>query len=125
MFGQMSMSPVVQLSPNSHLEAAIAALLQAAEQPEIVRWIEFPKSVLLFVIVSGNPQSGAIYVLDRKSGTWYAIDFDDQEYGGYNVKQFEALLEEYSFLSLVERPGLLRSGSPWTLEVGRPPEVCV
>ena len=50
MFGQMTMSPVVQLSPNSHLEAAIAALLQAAEQPEIVRWIEFPKSVLLFVM---------------------------------------------------------------------------
>jgi hypothetical protein len=125
MFGRMTISPVLQLNPNSHLEGAVAELLQAAEQPEVVRWIEFPNSVLLFAIVSGNPQSGAIYMLDRKSGIWYAIDFDDQEYAGYNVEQFEALLKECSFLSLVERPGLLRSGMPWTLEMGKPPEVCV
>ena len=125
MFGRMTISPVLQLEPTSHLEAAVAELLQAAEQPEVARWIEFPNSVLLFAIVSGNPQSGAIYVLDRKSGTWYAIDFDDQEYGGYNLSQFDALLKECSFLSLVERPGLLRSGLPWTLEMGKTPEVCV
>jgi hypothetical protein len=125
MFGRMTISPVLQLNPNSHLEGAVAELLQAAEQPEVVRWIEFPNSVLLFAIVSGNPQSGAIYMLDRKSGVWYAIDFDDQEYSGYNVEQFEALLKECSFLSLVERPGLLRSGMPWTLEMGNAHEVRV
>ena len=125
MFGRMTVSPVLQLEPNSHLEPAVAALLQATEQPEVVRWIEFPASVLLFAIVSGNPQSGAIYVLDRKSGTWYAIDFDDQEYGGYNAKQLEALLKECSFLSLVERPGFLRSGLRWMLEPGKAPEVRV
>ena len=122
MFGRMTISPVLRLEPTSHLEAAVAELLQAAEQPEIVRWIEFPNSVVLFAIVSGNPQSGAIYVLDRKNATWYTIDFDDQEHGGYNVKQFEALVKECSFLSLVERPGLLRSGLPWMLEVGKGPE---
>ena len=125
MFGRMTILPVLQLNPNSHLEAAVAALLQAAEQPQIVRWIEFPNSVLLFAIVSGNLQSGAIYVLDRKNVTWYAIDFDDQEYGGYNLKQFEALIKECSFLSLVERRGLLRSGVPWTLEMGKAPGVHV
>jgi len=125
MFGRMTISPVLQLEPTSHLEAAVAELLQAAEQPEVVRWIEFPNSVLLFAIVSGSPQSGAIYVLDRKNGTWYAIDFDDQEYGGYNAMQFEALVKDCSFLSLVERPGLLRSGLPWMLEMGKAPEVRV
>ena len=125
MFGRMTISPVLQLNPKSHLESAVGTLLQAAEQPEIFRWIEFPNSLLLFAIVSGNPQSGAIYMLDRKSGIWYAIDFDDQEYAGYNVEQFEALLKECSFLSLVERPGLLRSAIPWTLEMGKPPEVRV
>ena len=125
MFGRMTISAVLQLNQNSPIETAVAALLQEAEQPEIVRWVEFPSSLLLFAIVSGNSQSGAIYVLDRKSGSWYAIDFDDQEYGGYNLKQFEALLEECRFLSLVERPGLLRSGLPWTLEMGKAPEVRV
>ena len=125
MFGQMTATPVLRLNPSSQLDEAVAALLQVAEQPQIVRWIEFPNSVLLFAIVSGNPQSGAIYVLDRKSGIWCAIDFDDQEYAGYNVEQFEALLKECSFLSLVERPGLLRSGLPWRLETGKTPEVRV
>ena len=125
MFGRMTISPVLQLDPKSHLESAVGTLLRAAEQPEIVRWIEFPNSLLLFAIVSGNPQSGAIYMLNRKSGIWYAIDFDDQEYAGYNVEQFEALLKECSFLSLVERPGLLRSGLPWRLETGKTPEVRV
>ncbi len=125
MFGRMTISPVLQLNPNGHLESAVGTLLQAAEQPEIFRWIEFPNSLLLFAIVSGNPQSGAIYMLDRKNGIWYAIDFDDQEYGGYNVEHFEALLKECSFLSLVERPGLLRSGLPWILGMGKAPEVRV
>jgi hypothetical protein len=125
MFGQMTATPVLRLNPSSQLDEAVADLLQVAEQPQIVRWIEFPNSVLLFAIVSGNPQSGAIYLLDRKNGTWYAIDFNDQEYCGYNVEQFEALLTECSFLSLVERPGLLRSGLPWTLEMGKAPEVRV
>jgi hypothetical protein len=125
MFGRITISPVLQHDSNSQLETAVAALLQAAEQLEIVRWIEFPNSLLLLAVVSGNPQSGAIYWLHRKSWTWYAIDFDDQEYGGYNVKQFEALVKECSFLSLVERPGLLRSGMPWTLEMGKAPEVRV
>jgi hypothetical protein len=125
MFGQMTATPVLRLNPSSQLDEAVAALLQVAEQPQIVRWIEFPNSVLLFAIVSGNPQSGAIYLLDRKNRTWYAIDFNDQEYGGYNVEQFEALLKECSFLSLVERPGLLRNSLPWMLEMGKAPEVRV
>lgn len=122
MFGRMTISPVLQVSTSSQLETAVAALLQATEQPKVVRWIEFPKSLLLFAVVSGNAQSGAIYWLERKNWTWYFIDFEDEEYGGYNIKQFEALLEECSFLSLVERPGLLRSGVPWHLEAGKVPE---
>lgn len=122
MFGQMTVSPILQVNANDEVETAVAALLEAAEQPEVVRWIEFANSIVLFLIVSGNPQSGAIYWLDRKNGTWYSIDFEDQEYAGYNVNQFEALLQPCSFLSLVERPGLLRSGIPWHLDLGKKPE---
>ena len=122
MFGQMTVSPVLRVNANGQLETAVTALLEAAEQPEVVRWIEFANSVVLFLIVSGNSQSGAIYWLDRKERTWYSIDFEDQEYAGYNVNQFEALLQECSFLDLVERPGLLRSGMPWRLDLGKKPE---
>ena len=125
MFGRMMVAPVVQVNPNPNLELAVAALLEAADMPEIVRWIEFPASVLLFLLVPGDPGSGALYVLDRKKGAWYAVDFDDEQYGGYSVAQFEMLLNECHFLGLAERPGLLRTGLPWVLEPGKAPEARV
>jgi hypothetical protein len=122
MFGQMMISPIMQTEPDTDLRAAVAALLQAADHPEIVRWIEFPASVLLFLLVPGDPASGAVYVLDRRNGTWYSVDFDDEQYGGYSVSQLEQLLRECQFLGLVERPGLWRAGLSWCVEPGKPPE---
>ena len=114
MFARITITRVLHLNVNTFLGNPVASLLHAAEQPEIVLSIEFAHSLLLFAIMSGNPQLGAIYWLDRKNGTWYSIDFDDQEYHGYNVQQFESLLQNFGFPSLIERPGLLRSGLLWT-----------
>ena len=122
MFGRMMVAPVVQVNPDANLETAVAALLEAAETAEIVRWIEFPASVLLFLLVAGDPESGALYVLDRKNGTWYAVDFEDEQYGGYSVAQLEMLLNECNFLGLVERPALLRTGLRWVVLPGQQAE---
>jgi hypothetical protein len=118
----MMVTPVVQVGTDTDLRVAVVALLEAAEHAQIVRWIEFPASVLLFLLVPGDPESGAVYVLDRKQGTWYAVDFEDEQYGGYSLAQLETLLGECSLLRLVERPGLLRTGLPWVLEPGKEPE---
>ena len=125
MFGQMTVEPVVQVDPGVELQTAVAALIKAAENVEIVRWIELPTSVLLFLLVPGDPESGAVYVLDRKKGTWYAVDFDDQQFGGYSVSQLEELLNDCKFLDLIERPGLWRTGLPWVVLPGKQPEVAV
>ncbi len=122
MFGQMTISPTMQLDFATDLQGAVAALLQATDQAEIVRWVEFPASVLLFLLVPRDPESGAIYVLDRKNGTWYAVDFEDEQFGGYSVGQLEQLLKECHFLDLVERPGLWRTGLRWCVEPGKRPE---
>jgi hypothetical protein len=122
MFGRMMVTPVVQVGADADLQASVTALLQATEHPEVVRWIEFPASVLLFLLVSGDPESGAAYVLDRRKGTWYAVDFEDEQFGGYSVPQLEQLLKECHFLDLVERPGLWRAGLRWCVEPGRRPE---
>jgi hypothetical protein len=45
--------------------------------------------VLLFLCAPGDPESGAVYVLDHKPGTWYLVDFEDEQFGGYSVVQFE------------------------------------
>ena len=125
MFGQMMVEPVVQLDPGVDLQTAIATLIKVAEIVEIVRWIELPASVLLFLLVPGDPDSGAVYVLDRKKGTWYAIDFEDEQFGGYSVSQLEMLLKDCKFLDLIERPGLWRTGLPWLVWPGMPPEAAV
>ena len=125
MFGRMTVEPVVQVDPGVDLQTAVATLLKVAESVEIVRWIELPASVLLFLLVPGDPESGAFYVLDRKKGTWYAVDFDDQQFGGYSVSQLEMLLKDCSFLDLIERPGLWRTGLPWLVLPGKLPEAAV
>jgi hypothetical protein len=122
MFGRMMVEPVVHVSSDPSLETAVAALLEAAETAEIVRWIEFPASVLLFLLVPGDPESGALYVLDRKNGSWYTVDFEDEQYGGYSLAHLEMLLNECNFLGLVERPGLLRTGLRWVVLPGQLPE---
>ena len=76
MFGRMTVMPIVQLGADADLQVAITILLRAANQPEIIRWIEFPALVLLFLFVPGDQESGAAYVLDRKKGTWYMVDFE-------------------------------------------------
>ena len=125
MFGRMIVEPILQIQPGSGLQTSVAALIKVAENPEILRWIEFPHSLLLFLLVRGDPESGAVYVLDRKKGTWYSVDFEDEQFGGYSISQLEMLLKECSFLDLVERPGLWRTGGPWMLSPGRTPEAAV
>jgi hypothetical protein len=125
MFGRMMIEPLVQVDPGAYLQSAIAALIKVAETVEIVRWIEFPASVLLFLLVPGDPDSGAVYVLDRKRGTWYAVDFEDEQFGGYSVSQLEMLLKDCNFLDLIERPGLWRTGLRWVVLPGMRPEAAV
>ena len=125
MFGRMMVSPVVQVDPGVELQTAVAALIKVTENVEIVRWIEFPAVVLLFLLVPGDPDSGAVYVLDRKNGTWYAVDFEDEQFGGYNVTQLEMLLKDCKFLDLIERPGLWRAGLQWVVTPGMRPEAAV
>jgi hypothetical protein len=125
MFGRMIVEPVVLIDPRVDLQTAVATLIKVAENVEIVRWIEFPASVLLFLLVPGDPGSGAVYVLDRKKGTWYAVDFEDEQFGGYSVSQLEMLVNECNFLDLIERPGLWRAGLPWLVLPGKAPEAAV
>ena len=125
MFGRMMIEPLVQVDPGADLQSAMAALVKVTETVEIVRWIEFPASVLLFLLVPGDPDSGAVYVLDRKKGTWYAVDFEDEQFGGYSVSQLETLLKECNFLDLIEQPGLWRAGLRWVLVPGMVPEAAV
>ena len=123
MFGRMSATPILSDMRGCPLERAVKALSDATEGAIPIRWIEFPTSVLVFAAVAGNPGSGAFYVLDRKIGTWLWADFDDEQYGGYDAGDFDLLVREYDFLSLVERPALLSAGPGWCLQPSKPAEM--
>ena len=121
MFGRMTTKAILTVEPQCDPAAAVRSVVEAAEQVKVVKWIEFPDSLVLFVMVPGDANSGAVYVLDRKPGVWYWIDFDDSQYGGYSLAELERLLDECSLLTLVECPGLIRSGLNWFLEAGKAP----
>jgi len=122
MFGHMKAETILKVNPTCPAEEAVITLINATDGTQAVRWIEFPAAVLVFVIVPGDPQSGAFYVLDRRRGTWLWVDFEDKQYGGYSIGDFEVLVREYDFLSLVERPALLRGCLGWLLQPGKPAE---
>ena len=123
MFGNMKAEPILKVKPTCCAEEAVITLTKATDETQPVRWIEFPAGVLVFVLVPGDSQSGVAYVLDRKTGTWFWVDFDDEQYGGYSISDFNLLVQEYDFLSLVERPALLRAPPGWLLEPGKPAEM--
>ena len=123
MFGHMKVEAIMTLKPGSSVDEAVQILITATDGAQPVRWLEFSSAILLCVTVTNEPDSGAIYLLDRKRCVWLWIDFDDEAYGGYSVDDFDCLVHDYDLLSLVERPALLRARSGWILEHRKPAEM--
>jgi hypothetical protein len=121
MFGRIIVDAILSVERGCDPLTAVRALLERAEGGKVIKWIEFPDSMLVFLMIPGDVTSGSIYVLDRKSGVWYWIDFEDSHYGGYSGEELERLLSEGKFLALIERPGLLGSGLKWVVECGQVP----
>ena len=130
MFGKMNAVRIVDLAhaPDDvgrSLEAAVAKLLDVTEHPAIAKWVQFPKALLLFLLVPGDPESGAFYVYDRRSRVWFWVDFDDEKFGGYTVNDYDRLVRECRFLDIVERPHLLAGKTRWMVGPGLRPQQSV
>jgi hypothetical protein len=130
MFGKMNVVAILDLAgapdqAGTSLETAISRLLDVAEHPTIAKWVQFPKALFVFLVVPGDPKSGAFYVFDRRREVWYWVDFEDEKFGGYTVADFDQLVRECRFLDLVERPDSLQSPSGWVVQPGiRPCQDC-
>jgi len=127
MFGRMNAVRIVDLAHapediGKSLDRAVAKLLDVTEHPAIAKWVQFPKALLLFLLVPGDPESGAFYVYDRRSRVWFWVDFEDEKFGGYNLNDFDRLVRDCRFLDLVERPQLFTGHSPWMLQAGSRPQ---
>ena len=127
MFGKMNVIPVVDLrnAPDEVgrcSDGAVARLLDVSEHPTIAKWVQFPKALFVFLVVPGDPESGAFYVYDRRARIWFWVDFDDEKFGGYTVSDFDHLVRECRFLDIVECPSLLAGKNRWIVEPGLRPQ---
>ena len=122
MFGQMHVTETLALSKLETLDKAVAKLLEFAEYPKLLRWIQFPTALVVFLAHEDSLDSGAVYVYDRKRCVWLWVDFDDQNYGGYSPSEFDVLVNQCHFLRVVESPGLLHPPAQWFVTPGQHPE---
>ena len=126
MFGKMNTVPILDLyqgrePTDASLDTAIVRLLEVTEHQAIAKWVQFPKALFVFLIVPGDPESGAFYLYDRRARVWYWVDFDDEKFGGYSVSDFDRLVRECRFLDLAEQPRLLKGKDPWIVTPGSRP----
>jgi hypothetical protein len=100
------------LEPTVGLDQASRGLADRSEA-QIVRWVQFPAGTLFFVLVPGDPKSGAVYVFERRNGVFYSVDFNDENWGGYSLAEYEVLERTHRISRLAQQPGLLhrRPGS--------------
>ena len=122
MFGQMCVSQMLQLSKLETLDEAVARLLEFAEYPKLLRWIQFPTALVVFLAHDDSLDSGAVYVYDRNRCLWLWVDFDDQNYSGYSPSEFDVLVNQCHFLRVVESPWLLHPPAQWFVTPGQRPE---
>ena len=94
------------LGRRSDLDQASRMLAERSEA-QIVRWVQFPAGALFFMLVPGDPESGAVYVFDRKAGIFYLINFNDQKWGGHSLTEYESLERTSGLTLLAQQPWLL------------------
>ena len=88
------------------LDQASRGLAERSEA-QIVRWVQFPAGALFFTLVPDDPESGAVYVFDRRKGVFYLVDFNDEKWGGYSLAEYEVLERTHRISRLAQRPWLL------------------
>ena len=109
---KLSVDPILTLEDlgldrKVDLDEASRGLAEVSEA-QIVRWVQFAAGALFFTLVPGDPESGGLYVFDRRNGVFYWLNFEDEKWGGYSLAEYEELNRTYGLSMLAQRPGLLR-----------------
>ena len=85
--------------PESNLDELILKFVSIGEAVA-ARWIQMPAVVLVFQVVPGDPASGAIYVYERRTQSFYMLTFEGAD-DNLTVSDFNELLSEYELLDCV------------------------
>ena len=89
-------------------DRAIVGFAQKAEA-HIVRWLDFAKGALLFLMVPGDNESGTFYIYDRDRSAFYPLSLPvEQRFGGFREEEFESLTKAFDLVALAKNPRVLR-----------------
>ena len=66
MFGRMTADRILSVKRGCDPLSAVRALVETAEEAKVMKWIEFPASILVFLIIPGDVTSVAQYVASMK-----------------------------------------------------------
>jgi hypothetical protein len=83
-------------NPESNLDRVVQTFVSIG-QAMATRWIELPKSILLFQTVPDDPASGAIYLYDRAQEYFYILTFDGAE-DNLTLAEFGEIVSEYRLI---------------------------
>jgi len=90
-------------------DQAIVGFAQKAEA-KLVRWIDFAKRALLFLMVPGDSESGMFYIYNRgRSSLYLALATDRAPLRRFSEKEFESLTEAFGLVALTRNPRVLRT----------------
>ena len=90
-------------------DKAIVGFAQKAEA-RLVRWLDFAKGALLFLMVPGDNESGAFYIYDRDRSSFYPLSLPiEQRYGDFREDEFEFLTKAFGLVVLARNPRMLRA----------------
>jgi hypothetical protein len=90
--------------------SAVFAFLNWAEAVA-TRWIQMPAGVLLCVMVPGDPQSGACYLYERRSGVFHCLEVPNAANGFLSTDDFDRLVRQFRLIDLARRPWKLLRGA--------------
>jgi hypothetical protein len=89
-------------------DKAIVGFAHKAEA-RLVRWLDFAKGALLFLMVPGDDESGTFYIYDRDRSAFYLLSLPiEQRYGGFREEEFESLAKAFDLVRLARNPTVLR-----------------
>jgi hypothetical protein len=70
--------------------------------------VDYARGALLFLMVPGDPESGAFYIYDRARQAFFLVDqAQTPRYGGYGLKEFDQMAEACGLKALARNPRAL------------------
>jgi len=85
MFGEMNVIPIADLRHTPEevgcsVDGAVTRLLEVTEHPtDREMGFNSPRPLFVFLIVPGDPESGAFYLYDRRARVWFWVDFERRQ----------------------------------------------